>query len=300
MDSSKRRKILEKRKKIHDLIKRASSRTDPLSPFDSFRRYTKNDLSVCLEPGRGDRLSSSLKQHIRKLLKKNMEGFYGSDWPLQAKVKRKEMCSADARYIFVRELRYGEAYGASTRRICEEGCNEIAGFAHYRFTLEEEIPVLYVYEIQLESRIQGKGLGEFLMQLIELIASKNQMSAIVLTVQTSNALAMTFYMSKLGYRISSISPSKANFPTFSAKYEILCKTFDSEAKSVLETTPCLVIPYSYNTDADEDFGSSDGSSNFKPRDGRNLKCEVILCCLEHHSENPTSGFPPAETIRGQL
>ncbi|KAL0697877.1 hypothetical protein Bca4012_053999 [Brassica carinata] len=234
MDSSKRRKILEKRKKIHDLIKRASSRTDPLSPFDSFRRYTKNDLSVCLEPGRGDRLSSSLKQHIRKLLKKNMEGFYGSDWPLQAKVKRKEMCSADARYIFVRELRYGEAYGASTRRICEEGCNEIAGFAHYRFTLEEEIPVLYVYEIQLESRIQGKGLGEFLMQLIELIASKNQMSAIVLTVQTSNALAMTFYMSKLGYRISSISPSKANFPTFSAKYEILCKTFDSEAKSVLE------------------------------------------------------------------
>ncbi|CDY45736.1 BnaC02g42460D [Brassica napus] len=36
------------------------------------------------------------------------------------------------------------------------------------------------------------------MQLIELIASKNQMNAIVLTVQTSNALAKTFYMRKLG------------------------------------------------------------------------------------------------------
>lgn len=187
---------MEKKKKIHELIKRASSRLDPLSPFDSFRRYTKNDLSVYLEPGRGDRLSSSLKQHIRKLLKKNMEGFYGSDWPIQAKVKRKEMSSPDARYIFVRELRYGETYEASTQRICEEGCDQIAGFVHYRFTLEEEIPVLYVYEIQLESRIQGKGLGEFLMQLIELIASK--MSAVVLTVQTSNALAMSFYMSKLG------------------------------------------------------------------------------------------------------
>ncbi|CAH8357317.1 unnamed protein product [Eruca vesicaria subsp. sativa] len=231
MDSSKRRKILEKKKKINDLIKRASSVLDPLSPFDSFRRYTKNDLSVYLESGRGDRLSSSLKQHIRKLLKKNMEGFYGSNWPLQAKVKRKEKSSADARYIFVRELR-GKAE-VSTQRSCEEGCDQIAGFLHYRFTLEEEIPVLYVYEIQLESRIQGKGLGEFLMQLIELIASKNQMSAIVLTVQTSNALAKTFYMNKLGYRISSISPSKAN-PTFSAKYEILCKTFDFEAKSVLE------------------------------------------------------------------
>ncbi|KAF2588915.1 hypothetical protein F2Q70_00040181, partial [Brassica cretica] len=160
-----------------------------------------------------------------------MEGFYGSNWPLQAKVKRTEMTSPDARYIFVRELRYGsKAYETASK----EGCDQIAGFVHYRFTLEEEVPVLYVYEIQLESRIQGKGLGEFLMQLIELIASKNKMSAIVLTVQTSNALAMTFYMSKLGYRISSISPSKANLPNFLAKYEILCKTFDSEAKSVLE------------------------------------------------------------------
>lgn len=101
-----------------------------------------------------------------------MEGFYGSDWPIQAKAKRKEMSSADAHYIFVRELRYGKAYEASTRRMSMEGCNQIAGFVHYRFTLEEEIPVLYVYEIQLESRFQGNGLGEFLMQLIELIASK--------------------------------------------------------------------------------------------------------------------------------
>lgn len=101
-----------------------------------------------------------------------MEGFYGSDWPIQAKAKRKEMSAADAHYIFVRELRYGKAYETSTIRIRMEECNQIAGFVHYRFTLEEEIPVLYVYEIQLESRYQGKGLGEFLMQLIELIASK--------------------------------------------------------------------------------------------------------------------------------
>ncbi|KAG7597467.1 Acyl-CoA N-acyltransferase [Arabidopsis suecica] len=247
MDLKKRRKILEKKKTIHDLIKRASSIDDPLSPFDSFRRYRRNDLSLYLESGRGDRLSSSVKQYIRNLLKTNMEGFYGSDWPIQAKVKRKEMSSADAHYIFVRELRFGKAYETSTRRACMEECNQIAGFVHYRFTLEEEIPVLYVYEIQLESWVQGKGLGEFLMQLIELIASKNRMSAIVLTVLTFNAFAMTFYMSKLGYRISSISPSKANLPTFSAKYEILCKTFDSEAKFVLEVCPFAAPPLTFMT-----------------------------------------------------
>ncbi|CAN8292650.1 unnamed protein product [Cochlearia groenlandica] len=236
MDSRKRRKILEKKKTNHDLLKRASSNIDPLSPFDSFRRYRKNDLSVYLESGRGDRLSSPLKQYIRNLLTTNMEEFYGSDWPVQAKAKRKDMSSPDARYIFVRERRrYGKGYETSSQRVHIERCNRIAGFVHYRFTLEEEMPVLYVYEIQLESRIQGKGLGEFLMQLMELIASKNRMSAIMLTVQTSNSLAMSFYMSKLGYRISSISPSKVNLLAFwKLKYEILCKTFDYEAKAVLE------------------------------------------------------------------
>lgn len=40
--------ILEKKKTIHDLIKRASSIDDPLSPFDSFRRYRRNGKFVLL------------------------------------------------------------------------------------------------------------------------------------------------------------------------------------------------------------------------------------------------------------
>ncbi|WZZ37276.1 hypothetical protein YC2023_020677 [Brassica napus] len=179
--------------RITDRIRISDKSSRPKSTRAFWLRLV--DLSVCLESGCGDRLSSSLKQHVRKLLKKNTEGFYGSDWPLQAKVKRKEMSSTDVRYIFVRELRCGDAYEASTQKDLR---GRIVGFVHYRFTLEEEIHVLNVYEIQLESQIQGKGLGECLMQLIELIASKNQMNAIVLTVQTSNALAKTFYMRKLG------------------------------------------------------------------------------------------------------
>ncbi|AAF25986.1 F15H18.15 [Arabidopsis thaliana] len=278
--------ILEKKKTIHDLIKRASSIDDPLSPFDSFRRYRRNDLSLYLESGRGDRLSSSVKHHIQKLLKTNMEGFYGSDWPIQAKVKRKEMSSADAHYIFVRELRFGKAYETSTQRTCMEGCNQIAGFVHYRFILEEEIPVLYVYEIQLESRVQGKGLGEFLMQLIELIASKNRMSAIVLTVLTSNALAMTFYMSKLG-----ISSLIFHYFTLSVKYEILCKTFDSEAKSVLEKTD----------ESDEDLVPP--MTWFTPEADTELQqclATAKLTILKPESSQQTSRLQPAETKFGKL
>ena len=40
-----------------------------------------------------------------------------------------------------------------------------------RFELEDDVPVAYCYELQLEAAAQRKGLGKFLMQLLELIVS---------------------------------------------------------------------------------------------------------------------------------
>jgi GNAT superfamily N-acetyltransferase len=50
--------------------------------------------------------------------------------------------------------------------------DRLVGFVHHRFVVEEDVPVAYMYELQLESCAQGQGLGKFLMQLIELIARK--------------------------------------------------------------------------------------------------------------------------------
>ncbi|XP_076949310.1 uncharacterized protein LOC143621916 [Bidens hawaiensis] len=149
-----------------------------------------------------------------------MEGPYGEEWPTEEKVKRRDMTSPEALYIFV----YND--------------KSIIGFVHYRFVIEEEIPVLYVYELQLEPAFQGKGLGKFLMQLVELIACNNGMGAVVLTVQKQNTSAINFYLNKLKYNISSISPSKVyqmmGVIGEEKSYEILCKTFDGEARTVLE------------------------------------------------------------------
>lgn len=108
-----------------------------------------------------------------------MEGPYGSEWPTEEKVKRKEMVMPEARYIFVHEAPNAssdEILTMSERKetltVCLENRGSMVGFVQYRFTLEEEIPVLYVYELQLEPHVQAKGLGKFLMQLIELIARK--------------------------------------------------------------------------------------------------------------------------------
>ncbi|PIA63796.1 hypothetical protein AQUCO_00201255v1 [Aquilegia coerulea] len=238
----KRKEILEKKKSIEEIIKVASTEKDHLLAFPPFCHYNRNGLSVYLESGSGEQLSSPMKHYIQTLLKINMEPAYGPEWSTEEKLKRREMVAPEARYIFVREDPNAIATDISSlsENMEKHNCwigdgNPVVGFVQYRFVVEEDVPVAYVYELQLEGRVQGKGLGKFLMQLIELIARKNRMGAVVLTVQKANVSAMNFYINKLRYVISTISPSKVD-PLLGAEksYEILCKTFDHEAKSKLE------------------------------------------------------------------
>ncbi|XP_047968420.1 N-alpha-acetyltransferase 40 isoform X2 [Salvia hispanica] len=220
-----RREIIEKKKAIENRIKAASSVKDHLDTCPHFRHYRGNGLHAHLESGRGDRLPVRTKQYIQNLLKLNMEAPFGPEWSDEEKIKRRDMVAPEARYIFVHEVSDEDADKALDLRDVERPCNckgSIVGFVHYRFTLEEEVPVLYVYELQLEHRVQGKGLGKFLMQLIELIASQNGMGAVVLTVQRANPMAMNFYICKLRYTIAAISPSKVNPLGPEKNYEILC------------------------------------------------------------------------------
>ncbi|XP_039007143.1 N-alpha-acetyltransferase 40-like [Hibiscus syriacus] len=131
--------------------------------------------------------SNILKEERRKnwVLR---EGPYGSEWAIEEKVKRREIVAPEARYIFVCN---------NANDMMDSAPTPLLGFLHYRFTLEEEMPVLYLYELQLDSSVQGKGMGKFLKELVELIAQENRMSAVVLSVQKSNSSAMKFYISKL-------------------------------------------------------------------------------------------------------
>ncbi|KAL2344170.1 hypothetical protein Fmac_005455 [Flemingia macrophylla] len=236
----KRSEVLAKKKAVEQLIKASRAQNDHLASFPAFRRFHVNGLSVCLKSGHGNQLSSPVKNYIQSLLKLNMEGPYGSEWPEEEKVKRRETVAPEAHYVFVHEVANSNAdemtmmlTAVETSTSCLEDSSPLVGFLQYRFILEEEIPVLYVYELQLEPRVQGKGLGKFLMQLVELIAQKNCMSAVMLTVQKANVSAMDFYTSKLRYIISATSPSKVN-PMMNKSYEILCKTLNDEAKNILE------------------------------------------------------------------
>ncbi len=52
------------------------------------------------------------------------------------------------------------------------------------------MPVLYVYEVQIVPGMQRRGLGAFLMTLLKLVAKKNQLEAIMLTVMNVGLLPL--------------------------------------------------------------------------------------------------------------
>ena len=64
------------------------------------------------------------------------------------------------------------------------------------------LQVLYVYEIQLENCVRRKGLGKFMMQVLEIMAFKADMRKIMVTIFKHNPGAQ-----KVNLRQSYIQPN---------------------------------------------------------------------------------------------
>ena len=88
------------------------------------------------------------KDFIMDLLTKNMKSLYEqSEWGWNEKSKKEEMFEDNAWYLLAKN---------------KEG--DIAGFSHFRFDMDYDDEVVYVYEIQLKEEYRRKGLGRFMMQ----------------------------------------------------------------------------------------------------------------------------------------
>ncbi|KAI8919352.1 hypothetical protein DFJ77DRAFT_274334 [Powellomyces hirtus] len=122
------------------------------------------------------------------------------------------------------------------------GPAEKVGFLYFQFTMEDscddegdsersdqesedrQAPVIYCYELQLETGYQRRGFGTYFMDMLEELGSKYRMRKSMLTVFKSNTAAIAFYQ-KRGYRIDGISPSNHLPPRRAARvsYEIFSK-----------------------------------------------------------------------------
>lgn len=145
------------------------------------------------------------------LFERNMGAFYrNSSWGLDMDEKALELKHEKARFLLLTDD------------------ENLAGFVHFRFSYDdEEYPscaVLYVHEIQIDETSRRQGLGKKLMDITETIASKAEMTKVVLTVFKANKAAMNFYQD-LEYSIDESSPSKFNDPV---DYEILSRVVSAK------------------------------------------------------------------------
>jgi len=181
------------------------------------------------------KLGSEDKAALLEMTEVNMAAYYGNEWDDALREKRRDMASLQARYIVVREKGAAGA-GAAVDDDAVAGHDAaggrsgaaaaVAGFLNYRFVIEDEWAVLYVYELQVAEPHRGKGLGKHLLAMAEALARAGQMQGVMLTALKSNAKAMGFYCKSRAYVPSTIDPTHM-FPDQAERfnYRILCKMF---------------------------------------------------------------------------
>ena len=225
---------------------------DILASLPAFRSFARNGVDASLVCAKSSQLPKLLAEELFSVCKHNMEKAYDAAWGWSDGAKRAELTHDAARYILVSEKRKEEeeekaregeeAQGAAAAAAADDSSSppallaslaanpsDLLAYVHFRFETDEatQRPILYVYEVQLrdEPKTRRKGLGRFLMQLLELAARTSSSSgvgleAISLTVQDSNHAAAALYAS-LGYVRDAGSPCPLEEPE--AGYTILTK-----------------------------------------------------------------------------
>lgn len=186
-------------------VNAANQQVDPLATLPSFKKFTKNGLEVTLSTERVTDINEQEKNLIVDLLVRNMKKLYEeSNWGWNEKNKREEMLEDAAWYLMARNAK-----------------GELCGFSHFRYDMDFDDEVLYVYEIQLEENVRRKGLGKFMMQVLEMLAFKADMRKIMLTVLKHNPAAKSFFKNQMKFEMDETCPTDDVYEQFD--YEILSK-----------------------------------------------------------------------------
>ncbi|XP_053991740.1 N-alpha-acetyltransferase 40-like [Hylaeus volcanicus] len=183
-------------------------------PLELITFLNKHELNihVC----KGNILDNSRLSTCLELCSNNMKEIYDAanfqsvtsnikGWSMDG--KKKELCHRHA-FIFL---------------LLKKNTNSfVQGFLHFRFE-KQNIPILYLYDIQFDKSLQAQGLGRMFMLYLEKIAKEKKLQKIICTVQTNNEKAVNFYKNICGYTVDPSSPvSLDNSST--RGYEILSKT----------------------------------------------------------------------------
>ncbi|KLJ12240.1 hypothetical protein EMPG_12697 [Blastomyces silverae] len=128
-------------------------------------------------------------------------------------------------------------------RTPQTGGRELGGFLSFMVTYEDEIEVLYCYEIHLAPELQHRGLGKMLLGYYEEIGRNIGLQKTMLTVFKANGPAIRFY-ERLGYGEDEFSPKPMKLRNGHIReydYMILSKVIDNTQATKHDTNNIDVV-----------------------------------------------------------
>lgn len=154
--------------------------------------------------------------------------------------KREEMADGDMKYLLL--------------TACDSGHNSVEyriyGFLSFMLTREDNLPVIYCYEIHLRPGLQGRGIGKRLMGIMENIGRKVGVRKTMLTVFSRNEGGRRWYQ-RIGYKVDESSPTpkrlrggKIKEPSYFILSKELGKNLSEEgSKGLSDSQACRARDY---------------------------------------------------------
>lgn len=207
------KKAYEKKNEGVANVKLANSVEDPLANLPKpFSVYNKNGLNITLETVRAPDMEEKDLVWAFDTAKTNMKPLYDEackDNPVmdlefgwKEQEKATQMRDDLAWYLIART---------------EEGT--AVAFSNFRFIIDHDDEVLYCYELQVEQAFRRKGLGRFMMQVLQMLMIKADMLKLTCTIFKKDKPMVEFFRNALKFEMDEISFTDA----VPDQYLILCR-----------------------------------------------------------------------------
>ncbi|XP_078592744.1 N-alpha-acetyltransferase 40-like [Branchiostoma floridae x Branchiostoma japonicum] len=205
------------------LVEAANKQEDPMATMAPFKKYERNGLNLAIECKKVAELDKDTVDWAFSITKDNMQTLYEeSNWGWNDRLKKEELTEDKAWYLVARD---------------QEG--QPIAFSHFRFDMDEDEEVLYCYEIQLTKTARRKGLGKFMMQILQLLANKAQMLKVMVTVFKMNTESRDFFLKALKFELDETDPGLCDpMEADEYCYEILSKKTVLGVKKQQEGDQC--------------------------------------------------------------
>jgi len=206
--------------------KLANAVEDPLSLLPKpFSLYQKNGLDLTLETVRAPQLDEATLVWAFNLVSTNMKPLYLAAYSEDADMDREFGWKEKEKK---EELREDAAWYLLART--SEGTP--VAFSHFRYDMDYDDEVVYCYEIQVEKAFRRKGLGRFMMKVLEMLMIKADMLKLMATIFKKDQPEVDFFKKSLKFELDETSFVDTVEEQF--EYEILSRINQIKKKRMAE------------------------------------------------------------------